>query len=1039
MSRRSAWIGASIVALVAVSVVSAAGAANSPTPSGGSLQDFTPAITPLGVSSRPTTVVVELAGDPVTVTDANSATPLTKDQKNALRDQLRSKQSPVESQIESKGGHVLASYQSAYNGVKVLIPANKAASLASIPGVVAVHPLQLSHLDNVHGVPLIGAPAVWDGLNGFHGEHIKIADIDTGLDYTHADFGGPGTPLAYQTALASDATAPDPSLVGPLAPKVKGGIDLVGDSYNADPSSASYQPVPHPDPNPLDCNGHGTHTAGTAAGFGVLSNGATYTGPYNSSTISGHSWNVGPGVAPKADLYAVRIFGCAGSTNETIDAIEWAVNNDMDVINMSLGSPFGSPDSPDAVASTNAAKSGVIVVASSGNSGPRPYITGTPASSSGTISVAASDPSQTFPGVNINLTPGGPLSAINANGYTPLPAGPLNVRVIWGNAAHTTINLGCSVAADTADGPIAPNTVIVVARGTCARVAKAIFGQQAGAAAVIMVNTDGGYPPFEGKITSNPDDGTPYDVTIPFLGVKGGSNPAASAAGAQLIGANGGSATLTAADIPNPGYLGIASFSSWGPASHDSSLKPNVTAPGVSIASAGMGTGNEAAILSGTSMAAPHTTGLAALVKQAHPTWKKVKYWSTAIENTADPAGVAGFAIRGAGSGLIQAVGATQTQVVALGGKDNGTLNFGFNELSSDFNDTGHVKLKNFGDSAATFNVTTTNVGGSPHSLSLPSSVIVPARGDLDLSVGLNVPAASAGDSSAFNEVSGLVTFTPASGSNNGVTLRVPYYMVPQALSNISTKVDTKTLNKTGTGSATVTNSGGVIAGTADWYAWGLADKKDHGLGSDDLRAVGVQSFPFSATEQLVVFAISTQHRWSNAAENEFDILVDVNGDGTDDYDVLGVDHGALTTGTFDGVMTSGVVDLRTGQVTNVFSADAPFNSSTALLVVRTAQLCRPGSPCLNAANPRFAYHIVSFGLTDDTSDSIDAAAKYNAWSSAISQGMFDTVAPNGSATETVTTNATEWALTPPLGLMIVSHDNKSGTAEAQTVDVKLK
>ncbi len=67
---------------------------------------------------------------------------------------------------------------------------------------------------------------------------------------------------------------------------------------------------------------------------------------------------------------------------------------------------------------------------------------------------------------------------------------------------------------------MAPLQVAVVNRGTCARVAKAIFGQQAGADAVIMVNNADSYPPYEGEITSNPDDGTPYTVTIPFLGVR---------------------------------------------------------------------------------------------------------------------------------------------------------------------------------------------------------------------------------------------------------------------------------------------------------------------------------------------------------------------------------------------------------------------------------------------------------------------------------------------------------------------------------------
>src|SRR6185503_17604364 len=205
--------------------------------------------------------------------------------------------------------------------------------------------------------------------------------------------------------------------------RIKGGIDLVGDDYDAsaddlEDGSPNPKTVPHPDPNPLDCNGHGSHVAGSAAGSGVTAAGATYAGPYNASTIAGQSWNVGPGVAPKADLYAIRVFGCLGSTDVTVEAIEWAVDNDMDVINMSLGSPFGSKDDPSAVASTNAAKAGVIVVTSAGNSGPSQYITGSPGTADGAIATAANDPWTATPGVRVQTTPGGlNLSAINANGH----------------------------------------------------------------------------------------------------------------------------------------------------------------------------------------------------------------------------------------------------------------------------------------------------------------------------------------------------------------------------------------------------------------------------------------------------------------------------------------------------------------------------------------------------------------------------------------------------------------------------------------------
>jgi hypothetical protein len=229
-----------------------------------------------------------------------------------------------------------------------------------------------------------------------------------------------------------------------------------------------------------------------------------------------------------------------------------------------------------------------------------------------------------------------------------------------------------------------------------------------------------------------------------------------------------------------------------------------------------------------------------------------------------------------------------------------------------------------------------------------------------------------------------------------------------------------------------VTNTNAAIAGAADWYAWGLTDGTDLGLGSNDVRSVGVQAFP-----GVLAFAIATQHRWSTASTDEFDVLVDVNGDAVDDYDVVGADLGALQTGSSNGVMAVAVFDLNAGGGSIQFLADAPTDSSTIVLPVLISQLCHGTSPCLSAANPRFTYHAVAFGLTDNTVDTVDGVASFNAFSPAISTGMFDVVAPNGSATETVTVDKTEWALTPSLGLMIVSHDNHSA-AEAQTIKVKV-
>ena len=366
-------------------------------------------------------------------------------------------------------------------------------------------------------MPLVGGPAVWDGLNGLHGEGIKVGIIDTGIDYTHADFYGPGTADAYTAAHATETLAADPSMFGPAAPRIKGGTDLVGDNYAAGGTPA--QQIPHPDPNPLDCNGHGSHVAGTAAGSGVLADGSAYHGAYDASTISSNSWTVGPGVAPKADLYAIRVFGCVGSTNVVVDAIDWAVDHDMDVINMSLGSPFGSADDPDAVASTNAAKAGVIVVASAGNSGPNPYITGSPAAGDGALSVAANDPTPTFPGVRLDLSTGQSIVAQNSNGADVANGSSVGIKVL--RNANGSVSLGCNYPAEyDAAQPLAGKMVVSI-RGTCARVARAVFAQKAGAAASAMINTSAAYPPNEGHITGNPDTGEAYDVHIPFLGIRG--------------------------------------------------------------------------------------------------------------------------------------------------------------------------------------------------------------------------------------------------------------------------------------------------------------------------------------------------------------------------------------------------------------------------------------------------------------------------------------------------------------------------------------
>ena len=1008
---------------------------------------ITPMWTPVGLNTQAVNVVVQLAGDPVAVRQGNAGRKLSKAEKDQIKGQLKAAQDSLSGSIASLGGTVLAQYQAAYNGIKVRIAANKVDQLAALPGVIAVRPLQLMQPDNTNGIPLIGAPGVWDSL-GFHGEGVKVAVIDTGIDYTHANFGGPGTAAAYTAAHATETAPADPSLFGPAAPRVKGGTDLVGDSYDANPNNATYQPIPHPDPNPLDCNGHGSHVAGTAAGSGVTAAGATYTGAYNATTVSGNSWTIGPGVAPKADIYSIRVFGCNGSTDVVVDAIDWAVDHDMDVINMSLGSPFGSADSPDAQATTNAVKAGIVVAASAGNNGLNQYIVGSPSTADGAISVAAIDGTALFPGATITL-PDGVITAINANGYSFSGPVTYSIKVIKDNPATTTRDesLGCSIA--DFGGPLPPNTIAVVNRGVCARVAKAIFGQQAGAAAVVMVNNAPGLPPFEGKITSNPDDGVPFNVTIPFLGVgQGVVGPPATDGQKLRAEADGTSALVTPALIPNPSFGAFASFTSGGPRTGDSALKPDLSAPGVSVLSTASGTGNGGEILSGTSMASPHVAGSAALTRQAHPTWSAQDI-KAAMVNTGLPSAVVGYRTSTGGTGLVQPGKSTLSQVIARAndGSYKVSVNFGYQELASDFSGKQAIKLINNSSVAANFNVAVANAAGRAHSVSFDkTSVSVPANGAAEVVMTLNVPVATAGNADgaglSFREVAGLVQFTPVSASDNaGVTLRVPYYLVPRAQSDVSTTIG-KLAGTNPSTVATVTNKHGAITASADFYAWGLQGTKvKGGAGTNDIRAVGVQSFPISATVQLMVFAVNTYSRWSSPSSNEFDIGVDVDGDGTDDYIVVGVDQGAVTTGTFNGIMSTFVFSTRSpGASTSGFGTTAPTDRSIVELPVRSSQLCRAHEPCLSAANPRITYHATGFDVINGGGIDVPGFAKFNVWSSSISQGGFAVVAPGGSDTSNIiAVNSAEFALTPALGVMVVTLDNASGEPEAQLIDAKLK
>jgi subtilisin family serine protease len=1034
------WAGFAAIAVVAAVTAVAGSAATGDDNGGVAVAKFAridPALlkaakgfVPAALSNKPVTVMIELGGDPVAVQDAKAqkrGKALTKAQKDASRAALKSKQDALTGSIQGAGAHIVGQLQDAYNGIQVVVPQKNVASLAALPGVVGVHAVRSFKPSNTNGVPFVGAPTAW-GDFGETGAGVKVADIDTGIDYTHADFGGPGTTAAFEAAAANSTAPADPALVGPAAPKVKAGFDFVGDDYDASADAGSPALIPHPDPNPLDCNGHGTHTAGTIAGFGVLADGSQYTGAYGKTTVADNHWNVGPGVAPEAEIYAYRVFGCAGSSDVVDLAINQAVKDGVDVISMSLGSDFGGVDDPTTVASENAAAAGITVVAAAGNAGGGGYIVSSPSTGNHVLSVAAMDGSlPEYPGARLAFGNGGTVDTIDANG-APLPSGSLPVKVL--KNADGSISLGC----DPAEYAGTAGAIVVTIRGTCARVARAVFGQQAGAAGVVMLNTDAGLPPFEGPINGNPDDPSDHTkVTIPFLGAAG-----TSANAAALLAADGGTVSMTSIGITNTGYKQVASFSSGGPRNPDSAPKPEVIAPGVSVASAGIGTGNGFLIESGTSMATPMTSGIAALVKQAHPSWRSGEI-KAAIQNTADDSLNAGYNTRRAGTGVVQAQRAVDTSVLATTTDGLNSLAFGYVPGTGDYTDSKSFTLTNTGSSAATYSLSVAANGsqaGATVGIAGPTTVTVPAGGTTTVTVGLSIPAsafAALPSDSAFVlgpggvlTVRGAIVATPAAGSAPDVQpLRVAYLIAPRGLSDVTAATPKAAGPYRWT--TKLTNSG-IHEGTADVYAWGIHDAKgEPGAAGDsvDISDVGVQvingkTLGGSNGDPGMVFAISGNNPTATQAVNEYDVLIDSSGDGNPDFLVAGVDLGAVLTGTFNGQYASFIFDLATGGLVDAWYAEAPMNGSVVGLPLLSSEIG------LTPGHSRFTYAVQSFSLLDGATD-VTGAASFDAHSQPVTSGDFLTLAPGGSANLSLGVNNGQLAQTPALGWMVVTVDDAAG------------
>ncbi|HYO44299.1 MAG TPA: S8 family serine peptidase [Candidatus Limnocylindrales bacterium] len=996
-----------------------------------------PSIRPLVLQQEAKTVnvILQLGGTPAFQPGLSRASMQTR------ASSLATAQKTVAAAAAKRGATVTARYQYVYNGLRVRTSSDKLAELAAIPGVVAVRPVRVYERTNGTGVPYVNAPATW--TSGATGDGVIIAVVDTGIDYTHANFGGVGTTGAYSSdnrAIVEPGSFP--------TPKVIGGYDFAGDAYGA---SADGGPalIPTPDPDPIDCGGHGSHVAGTAAGYGVLADHSTYAGLYTTGTIAGNSWIIGPGVAPEAKLMSLKVFGCEGSTDVVTDALEWvgAYNAThvvgVDVVNMSLGSPFGTNTDPDAVATNNLVAAGVTVVASAGNEGPVDYITGAPAVATKAISVAALDAVPTVPMAIIDNT-GADLPALNQNASTALPvSGTLNVL----ETGPSDVSIGC-VAADYAG--VTAGQIVAVKRGVCAFVEKAALAATAGAAAIIIINRDDvasdALPTFIGV------DPT---VAIPMLGTANtvpGSNPAVQMDTA-LIALDGTAVTLKSApDAANPTYRQTAGFSSSGPRWGDSWLKSDLAAPGVSIVSTAVGSGYNAITFSGTSMAAPMTAGAAALVIQAHPGWSPLRV-KAALSNTADNASVINYSVLRSGSGVIRADRASSVDVIATTSDGTASLSYGYGVAAGAWSSTKTITITNDSPFRATFTLASSSslvrLSATAISIGARSSGRITATARLSATQVKNLcsndPWSLTG-CDGLNSRTGAVTATPVNAKAGQYALRVPFLLVPRGASALASTRGTTWTKAAGkiSGKLKFTNVGGH-SGTADVYALGITDGiNDAKVGATktpvkgtDIRAVGVQTLRAEAlsgtvdpNDRSLFFAVNMHDRFSTAAPHVIDILVDTTGDGNWDYVIEGIDAGLAFTGAFDGTYVTTIYDRGAAAwLDGAWLADAPMNGSTVLLPVLASEIG------LAAGSSAFTYQVYSYDGFTGAEDETAVSRVFDAFAPKQSTGQLKTVAKGTSAR----VGAWFYRVASVRGWLVVTMDDRNGAPQADIVGLPSK
>ncbi|PEJ60551.1 hypothetical protein CN692_00220 [Bacillus sp. AFS002410] len=620
---------------------------------------------------------------------------------------------------DNKKYKVSHEYKNTFNGVSITIPSNKIKSLLKSKAVKAIYSNSAVKAEQPVAEAAPSKEASGKGMaeeneflninklheEGYTGKGIKVAVLDTGVDYNHPDISP-----AYKGYRAQAGV--DPKTINPNSVK---GWDFVDN--DADPMETTYADwVKAGKPNPTN-NGsdyyteHGTHVSGTIIGQG--------------KNDSEYATN---GIAPDADLYVYRVLGPGGSgtTDDIVAGIEKAVTDGADVMNLSLGANYNDPLTPEAIAINNAVLSGVTAVVAAGNSGSGMYTVGNPGNAPLALTVGASDvPSEI---ATMKATVGNQSSDLRliASGFDS----DLNT-LLSPSQSLQIINVGLgtssnySGASSRIDGKIA-----LIQRGSNTINDKILQAKNRGAAGVIIYNNNAA----EGHLPFNLGESTDFIPSFSMTNADG-------VALAQSIPVNSTS-TITFSDLGKVTLPGdnLADFSSRGPSRVTYDIKPEVTAPGVNVLSTVPGFVHNHdnpsdykyayERMSGTSMATPNVAGISALLLQAKPDLQPEDV-KAILMNTADPLSKP-YSVFEVGAGRVDPYNAIHSNFEIkveekfptiinnkekLVKENSGAISFG-NEAfeGKDIVDTRSVTLFNKGEKAKTFNVSVnfnTNLRGS--------------------------------------------------------------------------------------------------------------------------------------------------------------------------------------------------------------------------------------------------------------------------------------------------------------------------------------